>query len=158
MSVLEHLGKGTLPHELESAFVNWCMWEQARSAVIAVLDKTDLQPLLTQFQQAADLAALTAVAQRAVDETARARDTGPLALSAAKAVAFEFNNLVKVADGEDFDAEAAAFFAARVCGWAAWAAADFSDVTRKTEAEAEARREQAERLSALWQQHDQPRR
>jgi hypothetical protein len=109
-----------------------------------------LSSLASEFQAASDLDALMTLGKRANDEVTRAQgDTGPLGLSAAKGAVFEFNNLLAVLPEPDFDSEAAAFFAARVCGWAAWAE-DFSQPVRKTQAEEEARQQQAERLQTLW--------
>lgn len=150
MSVLDYLGKDALPYALETQFVEWCVWEQARPALVTVLEKTVLSPLASEFRSAGDLPTLVALGQRANDEVTRAQgDTGPLGLSAAKGALFEFNNMLAAIPEPDFDPEAAAFFAARVCGWAGWAA-DFSQPGRKSQAEAEAREQQAARLRALW--------
>ncbi len=154
MNVLDYLGKDALPYALESAFVNWCVWEQARPALVRVLEKTVLSSLASEFQAAGDLATLAALGQRALEEVERAHaDTGPLGLSAAKAAVFEFNNLLATVPEPDFDPEAAAFFAARVCGWAGWTDADFGPPETKTRAEDAARQQQAVRLRALWQEH-----
>lgn len=154
MSVLDYLGKDALPYALETAFVDWCVWEQARPALVKVLEKTVLSPLASEFQAAGDLETLMALGQRAVEEVTRAHgDTGPLGLSAAKGALFEFNNLLAAIPEPDFDPEAVAFFAARVCGWAGWTSADFSQPDSKARAEQEAQRQQAARLQALWDEH-----
>jgi hypothetical protein len=151
MSVLDYLGKDALPYAVEAAFVDWCVWEQARPALAMVLEKTVLNSLASEFRAAGDLGTLTALGQRATEEVTRAHgDTGPLGLSAAKGAVFEFNNLLAATPEPDFDPEAVAFFAARVCGWAGWAAVDFSQAERKTQAEQEAREQQAARLRAMW--------
>jgi len=151
MSVLDYLGKDALPYALETAFVDWCVWELARPALATVLEKAALGSLASEFRAAGDLATLVALGQRANEDITRAHgDTGPLGLSAAKGAVFEFNNLLAAIPEPDFDPEGVAFFSARVCGWAA---ADFSQAERKTQAEQEAREQQAARLSELWQEH-----
>jgi|FLYN01.1.fsa_nt_gi hypothetical protein len=154
MSVLDYLGKDALPYAMESEFVNWCVWEQARPALVSVLEKTVLSPLASEFQAVSDLATLVSLGQRAVEEVTQAHsDTGPLGLSAAKGAVFEFNNMLAAIPEPDFDPETVAFFAARVCGWAGWAAADFSQAERKAQAEEAARERQAAQLRQLWQKY-----
>jgi hypothetical protein len=154
MNALDYLGKDALPDALEAAFVNWCVWDQARPALVRVLEKTVLSSLASEFQTSTNLAALTALGQRALAEVERAHsDTGPLGLSAAKAAVFEFNNLLAVVPEPDFDPEGAAFFAARVCGWAGWADADFAAPEIKSQAELDARQQQETRLRELAQEH-----
>jgi hypothetical protein len=154
MDVLDYLGKDALPYALESAFVNWCVWDQARPALARVLEKTVLNSLASEFQSASDLPTLAALGQRAVGEVERAQsDTGPLGLSAAKAAVFEFNNLLATVPEPDFDPEAASFFSARVCGWAGWTDADFGAPEIKTQAEEAARQQQSARLRELWQEY-----
>jgi hypothetical protein len=152
MSVLEHLGKGTLPYAAETAFVDWCVWEQARLALITVLEKTVLSPVTYDIRTADSLSALTSLGNRIAGEATHAHDPKhPLALSAAKAVVFEFNSLLRAVADPDLDAEEVAFFAARVCGWAGWAATDFSRPDHKILAESKARRQQAAHLQELLQ-------
>lgn len=154
MSVLDYLGKDALPYALETAFANWCVWEQARPALVTVLEKTVLSPLASEFRAASDLETLVALGQRAVGEVTQAHgDTGPLGLSAAKGAVFEFNNMLAAIPEPDFDPETAAFFAARVCGWAGWASADFSQPDSKARAEQEAHQQQETRLRELGQEH-----
>jgi hypothetical protein len=154
MDVLDYLGKDVLPDALETAFVNWCVWDQARPALVRVLEKTVLSSLASEFQTVGDLATLAALGQRAVEEVERAHsDTGPLGLSAAKAAVFEFNNLLATVPEPDFDPEGASFFAARVCGWAGWTDADFGASEVKTQTEDAARQQQAVKLGELMQEH-----
>jgi hypothetical protein len=153
---LEQLGKETLPRELVETFMQWCIWEQARPALMVVLEKTMQQPLAEALAAANDRSSLLIAAENTTREIKQARvKTGPLGLSAAEAAAFEFNSLLRATDEDDWDPEDAAFFAARVCGWAGWAASDFSVPARKTQAEAEARQAQEIRLQTLFRQFGQ---
>ena len=152
-SLLEHLGKDTLPQALLDAFVRWCVWEQARPALALVLEKAQLATLAEEVREAEDLVTLSGVSERAGQSAHEARKaTGPLGMSAAEAAAFEMANLVRAADADDGDPESVAFFAARVCGWAGWAETDFTDPAQKMLAEQEARDLQENQLHTLWQQ------
>jgi hypothetical protein len=154
-SLLEHLDKDTLPRAMLKAFVDWCIVEQARSALVVVLTKTDLQDMAHEFEQTRDISALESLSTAAVDAIKQMRGrTGPLGLSAAEAAAFEFVNLLKASSEPDWDPEGAAFFSARVCGWAGWAASDFSQPVQKAEAEQNARRDQEVHLQVLWQKYN----
>jgi len=150
-NLLEHLDKDTLPAPMVKAFVEWCIWDQARMALVLVLGKTGLQQVADEFERARDLPALEELSARANDAIKAARGrTGPLGISAAEAAVFEFANLLKATGEPDWDPGGAAFFSARVCGWAGWAATDFSQPLQKTEAEHTARRDQEARLQELW--------
>lgn len=156
-TLLDHLGKGTLSKPLLDAFVEWCVWQQARPALCLVLTKTTLNHLADQLNAAQDLGHLTLITERASQEIKAARQrTGPLGLSAAEAATYEYGNLLRVATDAQFDPEEAAFFAARVCGWGGWAASDFTQPTRKGQVEAEAREEQEAQLQRLWRQFGRP--
>jgi hypothetical protein len=150
-SLLDHLGKDTLPEALLQEFVNWCVWEQASPALVIVLENVQLQELAQSIRETRSLVELESLSAHAVSRIQELRKrTGPLGLSAAEAAAFEINNLAKAAAESHQDAESIAFFAARVCGWAGWAETEFIDPMRKAEAESEARDLQEERLQALW--------
>lgn len=149
--LLEHLEKDTFPKPMVMAFVEWCIWDQARSALVLVLTRTGLEKVAETFQEARDIPTLEALSVQAIDAIKAARGrTGPLGISAAEAAAFEFANLLKAAREPDWDPGGAAFFSARVCGWAGWAATDFSQPLQKTEAEQTARRSQESHLQELW--------
>ncbi len=151
-SLLDHLGKDTLPQPLLEAFVHWCIWEQACPALALVLEKVHLDELAADVGAAQDIATLLAVSERAGNSAHEARTTtGPLGMSAAEAAAFEVANLARAADS-DWDPESVAFFSARVCGWAGWAESEFTQPAKKTNAESAARQAQEQQLKTLWQQ------
>ena len=153
-SLLEHLGKDTLPKPVLDAFVDWCIWQQARPALLQVLEKTKLVGPADDVRAASDLPALATSSERARNEAHEARKTtGPLGMSAAEAAAFEVTNLVTAASEEEWDPESVSFFAARVCGWAGWAQTDFKDPEQKSKAEITARNEQDAQLQTLWKKH-----
>lgn len=150
-SLLEHLDKDTFPRAMVMAFIEWCIWDQARSALVLVLSKTGLDKEAADFQQAQDIPSLEVLGVQAIDAIKAARGrTGPLGISAAEAATFEYTNLLKAASDKDWDPGGAAFFSARVCGWAGWAATDFSQPLQKSEAEQNARRAQEAHLQELW--------
>lgn len=149
--LLDHLGRDTLPEPLVAEFVRWCVWDQARSALLLILEKATLTEIADEIRRAPDLTALVQLGQRANQQAKEVRGkTGPLGYSAAEAAAFEFTNMTNAASDDNWDAEGVAFFASRVCGWAGWAATDFMDPMQKTTAEEHARREQASYLETLW--------
>ena len=110
-SILEHLGKDTLPKSVLDAFVHWCVWEQGHPALVLVLEKTQLIGPAAEVRAAKDLPSLATTSERARDHAHEARKTtGPLGMSAAEAAAFEMMNLTRVAGEEDWDPESVAFF------------------------------------------------
>lgn len=154
VNLLEHLGKDTLPKPMLEAFVHWCVWEQARPALVEVLGKAGLDNLVADLKATSTIDSLEEVSRRAGNFAHEARKaTGPLGMSAAEAAAFEMLNLAQAAADADWDPESVAFFSARVCGWAGWAQTDFRDPTKKISAEQSAREEQETRLQSLWQKH-----
>lgn len=150
-SLMEYLGKDTLPHKIESAFVDWCVWQQARPALMLVLKKANLEHIAEKVGAIRDLGTLASLSTRASKEAKEStKKTGVLALSAAEAVAYEVANLTNAASETHWDPESVAFFAARLVGWAGWAETDFSEPSRKTLAETSARQDQEDQLQILW--------
>ena len=154
-SLLEHLGKDTLPEPILKVFAQWCVLKQARPALASVLQKANMSDIATSIEKTDDTVKLAELSKRANEIAKEARNkTGPLTLSAAEAAAFEFNNLANEVNQAEMDAEAVSFFSARVCGWAGWAEADnFADIGAKSEAEANAKNAQEKHLEQLWTQH-----
>jgi hypothetical protein len=152
-SLMEYLGKDTLPHKIESAFVEWCIWQQARPALTQVLNKANLPQIANEVALTRDLNALIALSGKASQAAKEStKKTGVLALSAAEAVLYEVSGLAKAASEKDWEPELVAFFSARLCGWAGWASTDFSEPARKVQAEKEARDQQEAQLQILWRQ------
>ena len=151
---LEQLNEESMPQIVREIFVHWCVWEQARPALINVLDAVDLNALSREIAATSNVNDVLQVgeATNAAIKEMRLR-TGPLSLSAAEAATYEFAQMAQAADERNLDPEAVAFFAARVCGWAGWANSGFSDPNQKVTAEEKARDEQNQRLDELLNQY-----
>lgn len=146
--ILNQLGSDSVPREVLESFMGWCVWQQARPALTLVLAKVGLDELVAAIDATDDLTTLARLSQQANATIKELRgSTGPLLLSAAEAATFEFSSMT-AAVGDD--AEGVAFFAARVYGWAGWAAVDFADPAQKTAAETQARQQQASTLERMW--------
>lgn len=153
-NLLDHLGKDTLPDILQEMFVHWCVWHQARPALVQVLERVDLHLYADQIRGATNLREVIQYGRKANAHIKMLRmKTNPLGLSAAEAATYEFSQLVAAADERNLDSESVAFFAARVCGWAAWAASGFASNTAKETAEQRALQFQADRLSQLLREN-----
>jgi hypothetical protein len=151
---LNQLGGDTLPPEMIEAFVNWCVWEQARPALIAVLERTGLTEHSDQLKVVNTYAALAQTAERAGHDAHDARKrTGPLGLSAAEAASFLVTRIARAATENEWDPEGVAFYAAQVAGWAGFAESGFANPAQKTTRENESRTRQEEKLSELWLIH-----
>jgi hypothetical protein len=152
--LLNQLAGDAVPGEVVNQFVGWCVWEQARPALTLVLAKVGLDEMVEAINTVDDLRALAYLSHEANAYIKDLRgSTGPLLLSAAEAATFEFSSMTAAAGEEDWDVEGVAFFAARVCGWAGWAAIDFADPAQKAAAEDHARQQQAQVLERLWREH-----
>lgn len=153
--LLEHLGKDTLPRPLLDEFIQWCVWEQAKPALITVMQKADMDELVQAVTKATDFSALKEFAEIANEyakQYAKQMKGTPnlMALSAAEAAAFEFTKVISAVEEDQTDAEIVAFFAARVSGWAGWATSDFTDPTKKQASETDSREKQEATLHQLW--------
>ena len=153
--LLDQLGSDTLPSSVVNSFLRWCMLEQARTALVTVLDTFGLRDLAVRVEatdKAPELLTLATQIHQQVQALGAKSSTGPLGFSAAKAATYEFENMMRAANEKPADAEAVAFFAARICGWAGWAGAGFGETQSKSEAELDARQTQESKLQSLWQQ------
>jgi len=150
-TLLDHLNRDTMPPHVLEAFIAWCIWDQARAALLRILDKTGLHGAAHELHQAHDLTRLQTVCLSASQQAHEARRrTGPLGMSTAEAAANLMARLARSASEADFDPEGVAFFAAQIVGWAAFAESGFADAQRKTHAEQEARQAQEAHLRQLW--------
>lgn len=150
-SLLDHLGKDTLPPEMIDEFIHWCVFEQARPALINILEQTGLHDRAGEVQLATTYVTLASTARGAGEAAHIARQsTGPLGLSAAEAAAFLTDRLAKAATEAEWDPEGVAFFSSQVVGWSGLAQTNFLNPASKAEAEKAARQAQEEKLIALW--------
>lgn len=141
-----------LPQTILDPFVRWCLLEQARPAFAEVLDKAALGDQADAVRSEQDAERLLALSNEIRAMSAQTRVTST-EIPAPEAAAFEFSGLVTAALPDGWDPEEAAFFAARVVGWAAWARGDFKSPADKVLAERAARQAQEDRLQALWRDH-----
>ena len=150
--LLSQLGRETLPNKVVGQFIHWCVWQQARQALVLVLEEVNLTEIAEGIQLAQDLPAVTKLSQQAKAHI-ESLDTSknPQGLSVAKGAVFEFINMAKSADEATFDAEGVSFFASRVCGWAGWAVTGFSQTTEKAAAEEAALQAQEAQLKTYWE-------
>jgi len=151
--LLAHLNRDTLPEALVDAFIQWCIWEQARPALITVLEVGMMHDLADNLRHAETLVALMEHGDLANAYAKQMQgQANPKMLSAAEAAAFEFGNMMRATTPDHYDAEEVAFFASRVCGWAQWAISGFADPNEKMQAEDDARKEQETHLERLWRE------
>lgn len=151
--LLAHLNRETLPAPVVEAFVQWCIWEQARPALVKVLEVGHMTELVNALNAAGTPQKLAEYGELANEFAKRMQgNADPKMLSAAEAAAFEFNNMNRAAQPDHYDPEAVAFFAARVCGWAEWAKNNFADAEKKNHAEESARADQETTLENLWRE------
>jgi hypothetical protein len=152
--LLSHLGRDTLPREVIQEFVHWCVWQQARQALVLVLEEASLTEIAESIQTAEDLPEVTRLSEQAKAhiDTLDRKDY-PRGLSAAEGAVFEFINLAKSAEEATLDVEGVSFFASRVCGWAGWAVTGFNETTEKSAAEIAALQAQEAHLEGLLKEH-----
>lgn len=152
--LLGQLGGDTLPPEMVEAFLNWCVWEQARPALVTILERTGLTEHAGNLRQVTTYAALAQASEKAGRDVQEARKrTGPLGLSAAEAASFLTHRIARAATEAEWDPEGVAFYAAQVAGWAGFAESGFTMPSQKTATENQAREHQEARLAELWKIH-----
>lgn len=139
--LLEYLEQDTLPDALRARFIRWCVLEQARPALAALLETTALAEAGTILRDADDIAALAQLIHALKSRAGTLAGHGKVG-TAAIAALFEFENLIRAARDSVPDASASAFFAARVCGWQALVYEGRHHPARKREAETRAHRNQ----------------
>ncbi|MFW5748783.1 MAG: hypothetical protein ACOCYT_04135 [Chloroflexota bacterium] len=152
--MLSRLGNDTLPQVVVEMFTHWCIWGQARPALVTVLHRANLNNLAETVMNSHEARAIIQIGSEANTEIKALRvQADPLGMSAAEAATFEFTRMAGAVGNNTIDAETVAFFAARVCGWAGWAATDFTDPNAKRTSEARARDEQEQQLQQLVNEH-----
>jgi len=153
-NILEHLERDTLPTPLLNDFVSWCIWQQARPALSAILERVGLQAEIKQLQYAEDYHALASTSQTIAQHITEIRkQTGPLGLSTAEAAAFLMQKLAIAAQKDEVDAAGVSFFTMQLVGWSGFATSSFTDASRKSMLETEARKAQATQLETLWREY-----
>lgn len=148
VTLLDLLGTGKLPPQAERKFIEFCIWQQARPAIVQILRAASLEAQAGEAGQARDLASLTACVRDAA-ATAERAGLPVLALGAVQAAAAELAQLGEAADPTDGDPEEVSFHAARLAGWASWAENSFQTGMFKTSGEEVAYGTQLQALMTL---------
>jgi hypothetical protein len=147
-TLLDLLGTGKLPPQMERKFIQFCVWQQARPAFIQVLQAAGLSNYAKEADAMADLPSMVECARLAAETAHRSR-LPVLAMGAVQGMSAEIAQLAAAADPAEFDAEAVSFHAARLVGWATWASNKFGTGVFKASAEAAAYGEQLQALMSL---------
>ncbi len=152
--LIDNLGKDIYPPVMVEMFVHWCVWEQARPAIVDILKLTGVDELashIAKTESYTDLEVLSEQAGNLAKEIAKR--TGPLGISTAEASAFLMQKLAHAAQEADFDPEAVSFFTIQMMGWAGFAETLFTDMKRKLASSDAAKVAQEKKLIELWQQY-----
>lgn len=154
--LLAHLSKDTLPTEMVKEFINWCVWQQAKPALVTILEHTGLDEMAAAIVACNGIGALAEISQNSGKLLHDKRPkTGPLGLSTAEAALFLVSRMATAASEKDWDPEGVAFFSAQTCGWAGFAQSSFTDATRKVGAEKAARQQQEDKLTQMIEEYRQ---
>ena len=149
---LDNLGKDVFPAAMIDEFIKWCVWEEARPALVEILIVTSLGALADQIEQANTYAELERISEEAGNHAKQiGKSTGPLGISTAEAAAFLSQKLAHAAQEAEFDPEAVAFFATQIISWHAFAGTMFTDMKKKIAAINESREKQEAKLAELWE-------
>ena len=142
------------PPAMIDDFVRWCVWEQARPALVSVLSLTGVTELAEKISQASSYTELEQLSEQAGNFAHEiGQRTGPLGISTAEATAFLVQKLSHAAQEADWDPEAVSFFTIQVKSWQGFAESMFTDMKKKIAAATEAKDAQEQHLSALWERY-----
>lgn len=151
---IENLSKDTFPPVMVEAFVRWCVWEQARPAIVEVLKLTGVTGLAQEIDETQSYQELERLSETAGNYAQEiGKRTGPLGISSAEAASFLMQKLAHAAQEAEFDPEAVSFFTIQVVSWQGFAETLFTDMKKKIESANQARDRQEEKLAELWQQY-----
>lgn len=149
---IDNLGKDTFPPAMIDHFVRWCVWEQARPALVEVLSVTGVGDLADEIKKTGSYSELEKLSEKAGNYAHEiGQRTGPLGISTAEATAFLSQKLARAAQESDWDPEAVSFFTIQVVSWRGFAETMFTDMKKKIEAADNARDQQEEKLAELWE-------
>ena len=133
-TLLDLLGTEKLPAQAERQFIEFCLWQQARPAIVQILRETGLDAYAEEAAGVKTPAALAACVHRAA-KVAQSAKLPIMAFATVQGAATDTEQLAAAAHPDTDDPEAASFHAARLAGWATWAANQFQNGTLKTTAE-----------------------
>lgn len=149
--LLDDLGKDVYPPAIVDHFVRWCVWDQARPALVSVLTLTGVTDLADKISHATSYAELERLSEQAGHHAHEiGMRTGPLGISTAEATAFLVQKLAHAAQESEWDPEAVSFYTIQVMGWQGFAKTTFTEMRKKVEATEAARITQEEKLAELW--------
>jgi hypothetical protein len=150
--LLDNLSQDVFPPAMVDHFVRWCIWEQARPALVSVLTLTGVTDLADEINAASSYTELERLSEQAGNHAHEiGQRTGPLGISTAEATAFLVQKLAHVAQEADWDPEAVSFYTIQVMGWQGFAQSSFTEMRKKIEVTEAARITQEEKLAELWQ-------
>lgn len=149
--LLDNLSRDVFPPAMVDHFVRWCIWEQARPALVSVLSWTGVHDLANEIRDTTSYTELEKLSEQAGKFAQQiGRQTGPLGISTAEAISFLMQKLALVAQESDWDPEAVSFYTIQVMGWGGFAETMFTEIQKKIEATEAARVTQEEKLAELW--------
>ena len=149
--LLDNLSKDIFPPAMVDHFVRWCVWEQARPALVNVLSLTGVGDLADEIRATTSYAELEKLSEQAGKYAQDiGKRTGPLGISTAEAISFLMQKLAHAAQEADWDPEAVSFYTIQVMGWQGFAETMFTETKKKIEATEAARTAQEEKLAELW--------
>jgi len=149
--LLDNLSKDVFPPAMVDHFVRWCIWEQARPALVSVLSLTGVTDLADEISKTTSYTELERLSEQAGNHAHEiGMRTGPLGISTAEATAFLVQKLAHVAQEADWDPEAVSFYTVQVMGWQGFAETMFTEMKKKLEATEAARITHEEKLAELW--------
>lgn len=151
---LDNLSQEMYPPVMVDHFVRWCVWEQARPALVDVLSATGVTDLAEKISQTSSYTELEKLSEQAGNYAQEiGRRTGPLGISTSEATAFLVQKLARSAQESEWDPEAVSFFTIQVIGWQGFAKTMFTDMREKIAATNSAKEQQEQKLAQLWQQY-----
>jgi hypothetical protein len=148
-NLLDMLGTEKLPKEAERRFVEYCIWQQSRPALVQIMKSVKLNTYAAELTRVNTLEALSECMNNAGMSALTTRDIPVMALAAVQGAVAEAEAMVKSASAQDADAAAISFHAARIVGWASWAINNFSTGMFKSSAEQVAYGEQLQQLMKM---------
>ena len=149
--LLDNLSKDVYPPAMIDHFIRWCIWEQARPALVSVLTLTGVTDLADEISKASSYKELERLSEHAGHYAHEiGQRTGPLGISTAEATAFLVQKLARAAQESDWDPEAVSFYTVQVMGWQGFAKTSFTEMKKKMEATEAARVTQEAKLAELW--------
>lgn len=130
-------------------YIDFCVWQQARPAIVKVLESCDQPAYALQAEEAGQVAILAESTQQAATAILLRRGIPVMQLAAVQGIAGEMKQIATAVEADLPDLEAMSFHAARLVGWAAWADYNFGTGSAKAHAEEAAYAKQLQTVHQL---------